>query len=366
MSAWEDYTYPGTPVLKNKADIRDQGELQRFERGVTAVRIQELKENPIKGDYGLDHMRDIHRQVFKDVYEWAGEVRTVDIAKGPASDRTVFALKEDIPLKAEFIKVTVEEANYMRGLDRKEFAAKMGEVYAAVNDLHPFREGNGRTTREYMNELAKESGHTLDYGRVDKQAWNEAAKQSARGNLEPIKEVFYEITTVERAVAFDKAQGREGQREALGKHPELDGAFKRLYDAQRNGGDVEAVRAEVSRELHEGKAVGGNVTMEESRRVIDNAATYRGLMVRDADRLGGQFHGEVVAVSSHHAMLKVGDMVAVRYERSNLSKDVHTGDSVSIQYGKDQSQVYERGQEPQRDRGRDSMQMERERTLAGS
>lgn len=366
MGAWEDYTYPGTNVLKNKADIRDQAELQKFERGVTALRIEELKESPKKGDYGLEHMQDIHRHVFKDVYEWAGEVRTVDIAKGPANDRTVFAFKEDIPIKAELIKVTIEEANHMRGLDKRQFADKMGEVYAAVNELHPFREGNGRTTREYMGQLAQESGHQLDFGKVDKAVWNEAAKQSSRGNLEPVKQVFYEITTVERAVAFDRVVNKETQREALAKHPELDAAFKRLYEAQRSGGDIEQARAEVSRELYGGRLVTGGVTKDESARVIEHAAAYRGLIVRDADRLGGTYQGEVVAVSSHHAMLKVGDMVAVRYERENLNRDVHVGERVSIQYGRDQSQVYEPGQEPQRDRGRDAMQMERERKLAGA
>lgn len=366
MSAWEDYTYPGTQVLKNKAGIREQGDLQRFERGVTAVRLQELREKPVRGDYGLDHMRDIHRQVFRDVYEWAGEIRTVDIAKGHAGDRTVFALTGDIPPKAESIRLAIEEVNYLRGMDRKEFAAKMGEVYGAVNNLHPFREGNGRTAREYMEGLARESQHTLDYGRVDKQRWNEAAKQSSRGNLAPITEVFYEIAVVERAVAFDRSQGREGQREALAKHPELDGSFKRLHDSQRSGEDVALARAEISRELHEGKVVVGNVTVEESGRVIDNAAAYRGLMVRSADQLGGQFRGEVVAISSHHAMLKVGDMVAVRYERSNLDQEVHVGDAVAVHYGKEQSRVYARGQEPQRERGYDAAQLEREHTLASS
>ena len=58
--------------------------------------------------------------------------------------------------------------------------------------------------------------------------------------------------------------------------------------------------------------------------------------------------------------------LAVRYERSNLSRGVHTGDSVSVQYGEEKSQVYERGQEPQHDRGSDAMQIEREHTLASS
>lgn len=363
MSAWEDYTYPGTQVLRNKADIRDQADLQRFERGVTAIRIQELREKPVGGDYSLRHLQDIHRQVFRDVYAWAGEVRTVDLAKGPPGDRTVFTFKEDIPLKAEYIKITIEESRYLRGMDREKFASKMAEIYAAVNELHPFREGNGRTSREYVSQLAKESGHSLDFSRVDRQVWNEAAKLSARGDLGPIKEVFYAVTTVERAVAFDMARDRVGQREALGRHPELDAAFKRLYEVQQSGGDVEAARVELSQQLHRGQVVGGNVTFDESRKVIDNSAAYRGLLARDADRLGGQFSGEVVAVSSHHALLKVGDMVAVRYERTSLSREVSTGEQVTIRYGREQSQVYERGQEPQRERARDSMQMH-ERSLA--
>jgi len=366
MNSLDDYTYPGTHVLKNKADLRDQTELQRFERGVTAVRIQELKENQDRGDFSLRHMQDIHRQIFRDVYEWAGEIRTVDLAKGPASDRTVFVFKENISTVAEKIKTTIEQSNYLRGMEREKFAAKTGELYSELNALHAFREGNGRTTREYLNQLAKESGYQFDFTKVDRQQWNESAKQSVRGNLEPIKEIFYEITVVERAVAFDKANDREGQREALAKYPELDAAFKKLYEKQLEGGDLEKAHAEIASELHTGKLPVGDVTIAESQRVIDNAGAYRGLMIRDAAELGGQYKGEVVAVSSHHAMLKVGDMVAVRYERTNLDRDVHVGERLTIQYGREQSQVFEKGSEPIRERGRDSMQIEHERGFSTS
>ncbi len=360
MSEQEDYTYPGSHVLKNKADIRDFGALQRFERGATAVRTQELRESPVRGEYDLSHLQAIHKQVFKDVYEWAGEVRKVDIAKGPAGDRTLFTFKEDIPQKAQEVQSAIKEANYLRGLDKEQFAGKITEVYAGVNEMHPFREGNGRATREFISQLAKDAGYQLDYSKVDKQAWNEAAKSSARGNLGPAREVFYEITTVERAVAFDKLPTRDG----LARHPELDGAYKMLNDASKAGQNVAHLRAEISSELHKGRLVGDGVTLDESRRVIDHAAAYRGLIVRDAERLGGQFKGEVVAVSSHHAMLKVGDMIAVRYERANLDRDLAVGDRVTIQYDKARSQVNEMGKETARDRGGKDMQMERERVPA--
>lgn len=360
MSEQEEYTYAGTHVLKNMANIRDLSMLQRFERGATAVRIQELRENPIRGEYDLAHLQAIHRQIFRDVYEWAGEVRKVDIAKGTAGDRTLFTFKEDIPRQAEQIQASIKEANYLRGLDKEQFTGKMAEVYAAVNEMHPFREGNGRSTREFISQLAKDAGYQLDYSKVDKQTWNQAAKASVRGDLEPAREVFYNITAVERALAFDKLSTRE----SLAKHPELDGAYKMLHDAHKAGLDVAYLRAEISKQLHQGRLVGEGVTLDESKRVIEHAATHRGLMVRDGERLGGQFKGEVVAVSSHHAILQVGDMIAVRYERGHLDRGLSVGEQVTIQYNQARSRVYEQGKEPTLDRGRRDMQMERERVPA--
>ena len=248
---WEDYVYPGTNVLRNKADIQNQAELQRFERGATAIRAQELREHPVRGDFDLAHLQDIHRHVFKDVYEWAGELRTVDMVKGNGANRTLFAFTEEIPSYGEKAHQLVKDAHYGRGLDKQEFAKAMTDVYAVVNEMHPFREGNGRATREYMNELASHSGHKLDYEKVGKEVWNEAAKESAHGNPAPMREVFYEITTVERAVAFDKLKPAE----ALAKHPELDGAYKAMMNARESGLDVPQLRAEISRDLHAGKVV---------------------------------------------------------------------------------------------------------------
>lgn len=354
---WEDYVYPGTQVLRNKAEIRDQAALDKFERGVTSIRIQELRESPVRGDFDLKHLQDIHKQVFKDVYEFAGDTRTVDMVKGSGPSRTLFAFTEEIPKYAERAQDIIKEANYGRGQDKQELAKTMTDVYTVVNEMHPFREGNGRATREFMNELASQSGTRFDYTRVDKQTWNEAAKEAAHNNPAPMREVFYEITTVERAVAFDKLQPAE----ALAKHPELDGAYKSLMNARESGLDESKMRGEISRELHNGKIVASDVSREESANVIDRAASYRGLMVRDAAAMGGTFKGEVVSVSSHHALLKVGEMVAVRYERENLGREVYAGERLTIQHGADKSQVYEQGKEPARERGGRDMQMEKER-----
>ena len=148
-----------------------------------------------------------------------------------------------------------------------------------------------------------------------------------------------------RAEAFDRMSGVD----ALAIHPELDAAFKRLQQVkqgwtpqtsqdQRERSYFDA-RATLSNQLHAGVIPAGNVTPDESRRVIEIAANYRGLMVRDAQSLRLDFKGEVVAVSSHHALLRVSDMVAVRYDKASLDRGLEAGDKVGIQYGTEKSLV---------------------------
>lgn len=114
-------------------------------------------------------------------------------------------------------------------MDKEQSSGRMTEVYTGMSEIHPFRRGNGHATRESVGQLTKDMSYQLDYPKVDKQAWNEVVKESVHGNLEPVHEVFCEITTVERAVAFDKLT----MREAPAKRPELDGVYKMLHDAHQ-------------------------------------------------------------------------------------------------------------------------------------
>jgi hypothetical protein len=103
----------------------------------------------------------------------------------------------------------------------------------------------------------------------------------------------------------------------------------------------------------------GNVTLDESRRVIDAAAAHRGLMVRDPDELKRDVKGEVVAESSQHALVKMSDMIAVRYEKASLDRDMQVGEKVAIQYAAGKNQVHELGKEPQHDQAREGRDMGR-------
>ncbi len=83
------YCYPGTDILINKLGIRDFDKLRALERKLTMLRLLELMDTPVNGKFDFKHLQDIYAYIFQDVYEWAGKVRTVDIAKG-----NVFAMSD--------------------------------------------------------------------------------------------------------------------------------------------------------------------------------------------------------------------------------------------------------------------------------
>lgn len=155
------YCYPGTNVLINKLDIHDADILHDAERDATAIRILQLYKHPIQGRFGYAYLKRIHRYIFQDIYEWAGKERTVDIAKS-----NMFCNVRFLSEQADEIFGKIQKENFLRGLDRKEFIDRTAFFFGEINALHPFREGNGRTQREYFRELALCSGYRIDFSKV--------------------------------------------------------------------------------------------------------------------------------------------------------------------------------------------------------
>lgn len=246
-----------------------------------------------------------------------------------------------------------------RGLNGRESASIPGQnnykEYAGQREYGKSLGGNDEDLkRAYAEALRTEHERATRPALADREEL--AAKlETARGDLTR----FEQSATYQRAHAFDQL----AKREALERHPELDGAYKQLHDIkqswtpqttqdQRETSYFNA-RAQLSEQLHRGRVPEGNVTLDESRRVIDMTANHRGLMVRDAQELKQDVKGEVVATSSHHALVKMSDMVAVRYEKSGLDRDAQVGEKLTIQHGNEKSQVYEQGKEPAHENARD-------------
>src|SRR2546427_1487843 len=170
----DPYVYPGTTVLKNIPGIRNQEILDRFEADRVAQRSLELIECPLSGLFDIDHLQGIHRYLFQDVYEWAGEFRTVDIAKGnsyfahvPYIESTLKDLFEKLP-----------EERHLRGLNQERFAGRLAQILGTLNAVHAFREGNGRTQREFVREVAYKNSYWIDLNKVAREELYQASEAS--------------------------------------------------------------------------------------------------------------------------------------------------------------------------------------------
>ncbi len=158
-SADDTYCYPNTVVLKNKLNLFNQEQLDAFEAECCLARMVELEENPIQGQFDLVHLQRIHKALFQDVYDWAGEIRTVDIML----DQSRFANVQYIQENATKIFNALAQENYLKNLKIDKLASRLAHYLSEINVLHPFRDGNGRVQRVFISQLCQEAGHQIDF-----------------------------------------------------------------------------------------------------------------------------------------------------------------------------------------------------------
>lgn len=168
-------------VLLNRLGITDPAELQTAEADITAARLIALGRLRIGGDYDLDHLRAFHRFIFADIYAWAGELRTVDIAKYDA-----FCRCAHLGGYAGEVFGNLKAAKWPTDPDRDVFIVGLAEAYADINALHPFREGNGRAQRAFVQQFAASVGRPLTWAGLDAEQNEAASIAGFRGDLEPL------------------------------------------------------------------------------------------------------------------------------------------------------------------------------------
>lgn len=174
----EIYCYPPDyRTLRNKFGIRDASELDYVEREFVARRM--LAGIPT-GRFDLAHLKAIHRHLFQDVYDWAGQVRTVEIAKGGSQ----FQFRRFIGTGMADVHRRLTEADFLQGLSAAAFAREAGEIIGDINHVHPFREGNGRVQMIFLRQLAEQAGHRFDLTRIERDAWMHASREAHFGRYE--------------------------------------------------------------------------------------------------------------------------------------------------------------------------------------
>jgi cell filamentation protein len=167
----DPYVFPGTRTLKNRLGIVDPQQLERVERRLS---VERSRQGVPSGNFDLAHLRAIHRHLFQDMYDWAGEIRTVEISKGAQQ----FQFRQYIHTGMADVHRRLVRSRFLSGLSRADFAKQAAVILGDVNFVHPFREGNGRTQLQYLKLLATQAGHRLDLSRVDTRRWIEASKIS--------------------------------------------------------------------------------------------------------------------------------------------------------------------------------------------
>lgn len=223
------FYYPNGTV-RNIPGITDGQRLGAFEDDQTAARLAEIRmgEAPeaTRGNFDLEHLKAIHQHTFQDVYEWAGKTRAEEMQiEGQPYKASPLLFKDDgyrspsfvpAPMVESDLKRTLQQLqdrDHLRGLSREDFANAAADAFARINNAHPFMEGNGRTQREFMTQLAEQAGHPLDFDVVSKERMTIVSIESRTGDNSGMRRLFQEISDPDRVALLAQAQdylNREG------------------------------------------------------------------------------------------------------------------------------------------------------------
>lgn len=185
----DPYVYPGTSVLRNLAALKDVNALADHEAQASTLRLAQLARLTLSGLYDLSHLQAFHRFIFQDIYSWAGELRSVPLAK-PGS---MFALPEHVKSYSVEVLHQLAHERHLRDLSRDEFAARLTHYYAEINAVHPFREGNGRAQRAFLRQLALDAGHTLAWEHLESKTLIHASQRSFMGDNLPLRNLIERV-----------------------------------------------------------------------------------------------------------------------------------------------------------------------------
>ena len=187
---WDrEYCYPESNVLINKLNIQNADTLHTADREITSLRLAAAKMQPIKGKLDMKHLQKIHGYLFGDIYRWAGKLRHVDIAKG-----NQFCLAMNLDTYGSNLFNKLEQEHYL--IDFEESVPhRLAYYLSEINVLHPFREGNGRTQRLFIEYLASVAGYCVDFSQVTAEEMIAASADSFACDYESINRMFDRITT---------------------------------------------------------------------------------------------------------------------------------------------------------------------------
>lgn len=173
------YCYPNSSVLKNKLGIISSESFKGLERSISALKIAQIDQGGFDFELTFDaaHLRAIHRFIFSDIFEWAGEYRNVNISKG-----TMFCAFQYIRENLDDLFSKLKKEDFLSGMQEDQTASRLAYYLGEINAVHAFREGNGRAQRVFIRQLAYECGYVLSFAHVSGDEMIRASIESFNGN----------------------------------------------------------------------------------------------------------------------------------------------------------------------------------------
>lgn len=182
------YCYPDSSVLKNKLNIENEKALNEAEREITAIKTLELIDKPLKGELDFDYIKRLHKHLFSDIYDWAGELRKTDISKG-----NIFCQHELIEINAEVLFNELKAENYLEGLDKNTIIKRLAYYLGDLNTIHPFREGNGRVQRLFIRELASRVDYLVNFDGITTEEMIQTSDKTFHHNYEMMEDLLARV-----------------------------------------------------------------------------------------------------------------------------------------------------------------------------
>lgn len=188
----DPYLYPELNVMRNRLGIRQAERLAQAAYESTALRAATLSLGPLLR--GLPHLCAIHQHLYQDIFDWAGDIREMDIYQGD----TRFCHFAYIEKEGNALMQDLEEEGYLVGLEKADFINRLSHYYCEINVLHPFRIGNGIVQRIFFEQLAIHAGYQLDWRGIDPEAWAQANQSGAMGDLSALNTIFSKVVSEAR------------------------------------------------------------------------------------------------------------------------------------------------------------------------
>lgn len=164
--------------LRNLLGARSSDELKKLEPQIVFANELEIESLNIPRTNDLSELLSLHKQLFHNVYDWAGQIRTVDIRKN-ADGAEYFLIVGKIKDAATFVFSELVKERCLKGLSQELFIERLAYFYDQLNYIHPFREGNGRTQRIFWTRIARDAGYEINWDQIVGEENDEASRLGA-------------------------------------------------------------------------------------------------------------------------------------------------------------------------------------------